>query len=226
MPQRTAPSRSSSWTTRRRSATPFGSTWSIRGTRSRSPATGEEALAILQRQKITGILLDVNLPGTSGIDLVPRILELEPDVALLMLTAVNDATTAALCMQRGALDYLLKPIDLAHLGRAIQRALERRHTAARRPADQPVAQGGGRAPRGRAAARAGHPGADLGGHARGAGQRARGQGPLPPRALRPGGRSLGQRRGAPGRGPTRRSRRSGPRAGCTTSARSGSARRS
>jgi putative nucleotidyltransferase with HDIG domain len=45
-----------------------------------------------------------------------------------MLTAVNDATSAALCMQRGALDYLLKPIDLAHLGRAISRALERRHT--------------------------------------------------------------------------------------------------
>jgi putative two-component system response regulator len=91
-------------------------------------ATGEEALTILQRQKITGILLDVNLPGTNGIDLVPRIMELEPAVALLMLTAVNDATSAALCMQRGALDYLIKPIDLDHLGRAIRRALERRHT--------------------------------------------------------------------------------------------------
>ena len=91
-------------------------------------ATGEEALAALERQKITGILLDVNLPGTNGIDLVPRIMELEPSVALLMLTAVNDATSAALCMQRGALDYLIKPIDLAHLGRAISRALERRHT--------------------------------------------------------------------------------------------------
>jgi len=90
-------------------------------------ATGEEAVEILQRQKITGILLDVNLPGTNGIDLVPRMIELEPTVALLMLTAVNDATSAALCMQRGALDYLLKPIDLSHLGRAIRRALDRRH---------------------------------------------------------------------------------------------------
>jgi putative nucleotidyltransferase with HDIG domain len=43
-----------------------------------------------------------------------------------MLTAVNDATSAALCMQRGALDYLTKPIELADLGRAIQRALKRR----------------------------------------------------------------------------------------------------
>jgi putative two-component system response regulator len=91
-------------------------------------ASGEEAMGVLDRQKVTGILLDVNLPGTNGIDLVPRILEREPGAAILMLTAVNDATSAALCMQRGALDYLLKPIDLVHLGRAITRALERRHT--------------------------------------------------------------------------------------------------
>jgi putative two-component system response regulator len=89
-------------------------------------ATGEEALELLHRQKITGMLLDVNLPGMSGIDLVPQIMELEPNIALLMLTAVNDATSAALCMQRGALDYLIKPIDLTHLGRAIHHALQRR----------------------------------------------------------------------------------------------------
>ncbi|HKU62151.1 MAG TPA: HD domain-containing phosphohydrolase [Gemmatimonadales bacterium] len=91
-------------------------------------ATGDEALALLERRKVTGMLLDVNLPGTSGIDLVPRVLELEPNLALLMLTAVNDATSAALCMQRGALDYLIKPIDLPVLGRAIQNALRRRDT--------------------------------------------------------------------------------------------------
>ncbi|MGE5926315.1 MAG: HD domain-containing phosphohydrolase [Gemmatimonadota bacterium] len=91
-------------------------------------ATGEEALEVLRRRKITCMLLDVNLPGLSGIDLVPRVIQAEPDIALLMLTAVNDATAAALCMQRGALDYLTKPIDLDVLSRAIQRALSRRHT--------------------------------------------------------------------------------------------------
>jgi putative two-component system response regulator len=89
-------------------------------------ATGEEAVDLLRRHKVTGMLLDVNLPGTNGIDLVPQIIDLEPHVALLMLTAVNDATSAALCMQRGAMDYLTKPIDLAHLARAIQRALGER----------------------------------------------------------------------------------------------------
>ena len=91
-------------------------------------ATGEEALTSLDRHKVASMLLDVNLPGASGIELVPRILEREPHIALLMLTAVNDATSAALCMQRGAMDYLTKPIDLAHLGRAIQRALDQRRS--------------------------------------------------------------------------------------------------
>jgi putative two-component system response regulator len=91
-------------------------------------ASGEEALALLGRQEVAGMLLDVNLPGINGVDLVPRVLELEPDIAILMLTAVNDATSAALCMQRGALDYLVKPVDLAQLGRAIERALQKRHT--------------------------------------------------------------------------------------------------
>jgi putative nucleotidyltransferase with HDIG domain len=44
-----------------------------------------------------------------------------------MLTAVNDATSAALCMQRGAFDYLIKPVDLTHLARAIESALQKRH---------------------------------------------------------------------------------------------------
>ena len=91
-------------------------------------SSGEEALLLLQRQKITGMLLDVNMPGISGVELVPQIMELEPSIALLMLTAVNDATSAALCMQRGAFDYLIKPIDLSHLSRAIHHALQRRHT--------------------------------------------------------------------------------------------------
>jgi putative nucleotidyltransferase with HDIG domain len=91
--------------------------------------TGDEAVELLRRHKVTGMLLDVNLPGSSGIELVPRIMELEPNIALLMLTAVNDATSAALCMQRGAMDYLTKPIDLVPLAGAIQRALRRRSAA-------------------------------------------------------------------------------------------------
>jgi putative nucleotidyltransferase with HDIG domain len=89
-------------------------------------ASADEALQQLRLHKVTLMLSDIRMPGTSGIDLVPQALEIEPDLAILMLTAVNDATSAALCMQRGAMDYLTKPIELADLGRAVQRAIKRR----------------------------------------------------------------------------------------------------
>jgi cyclic di-GMP phosphodiesterase len=91
-------------------------------------ADGVEALEALARHKIACVLLDVRLPDASGVDLVPKVIELEPNAAVLMLTAVNDAASAALCMQRGAMDYLTKPVDLTDLLRAIQRALRRRDT--------------------------------------------------------------------------------------------------
>jgi putative two-component system response regulator len=88
--------------------------------------SADEALQQLRLHKVALMLCDIRMPGTSGVDLVPQALEIEPELAILMLTAVNDATSAALCMQRGAMDYLTKPIELADLGRAVQRALKRR----------------------------------------------------------------------------------------------------
>jgi putative two-component system response regulator len=90
--------------------------------------TGEEALQATRRHKLAAILLDMRLPDASGADLVPRLLELEPDAAILMLTAVNDAASATLCLQRGATDYLTKPVDLPDLARAIAGGLRRRDT--------------------------------------------------------------------------------------------------
>ncbi|MEO7156175.1 MAG: response regulator, partial [Vicinamibacterales bacterium] len=90
---------------------------------------GGQAVAEIRRRKIACILLDIQLPDSSGLDLVPVLLEQEPFAAILMLTAVNDAHSAALCMQRGAMDYLVKPVDLQDLQRAIVRALARRREA-------------------------------------------------------------------------------------------------
>lgn len=90
--------------------------------------SGAEALAVLREHDIALMLCDIRMPGMSGVDLVPQALEVTPDLAVVMLTAVNDATTAALCMQRGAMDYLTKPLELDDLHRAVQRALRRRDT--------------------------------------------------------------------------------------------------
>lgn len=89
-------------------------------------ADAATALSETARRKFSCILLDVRLPDASGMDLLPKLIECEPHVAIIMMTGVNDAQAAALCMQRGAMDYLVKPVDLAELERAITRALAHR----------------------------------------------------------------------------------------------------
>jgi cyclic di-GMP phosphodiesterase len=91
-------------------------------------SSGAEALAVLREHDIALMLCDIRMPGMSGVDLVPQALEVTPDLSVVMLSAFNDATTAALCMQRGAMDYLTKPLELDDLHRAVQRALRRRDT--------------------------------------------------------------------------------------------------
>ena len=87
---------------------------------------GPQALELLRRERFDALLCDVRMPGMTGIEVVPRALELRPDLAILMLTAVNDAPTATEALARGALDYLMKPVELADLARALERALQRR----------------------------------------------------------------------------------------------------
>jgi len=89
-------------------------------------ANAAEAVQSLRKHKISGLLLDVRLPDVSGVDLVPQLLDIDPNVAIVMLTAVNDAASATLSLQRGAMEYLTKPVDLSDLGTAIERALRKR----------------------------------------------------------------------------------------------------
>lgn len=89
-------------------------------------ANADEAVQSLRRHKISGILLDVRLPDINGVDLVPQLIKADPTLAIVMLTAVNDAASATLSLQRGAMEYLTKPVDLADLGAAVERALRRR----------------------------------------------------------------------------------------------------
>jgi response regulator RpfG family c-di-GMP phosphodiesterase len=91
-------------------------------------STGKEALEKIRAGGYSVVLLDVRMPGMSGLDVVPEALDIDPDVAILMLSGLTDATSAAICMQRGAVDYLTKPIELNDLRKAIDRALRHRDT--------------------------------------------------------------------------------------------------
>lgn len=88
--------------------------------------SGEVALEVLRQGKFVAMLSDVRMPGVAGTDLVPQALELDPDLAVIMLTAVNDAPTATEALVAGAMDYLMKPVELADLMAAIERALHKR----------------------------------------------------------------------------------------------------
>jgi putative two-component system response regulator len=89
-------------------------------------ASGTAALALLRNASFVVLLCEVRMPGMSGVDLVPRALELDGNLAVLMLTAVNEANAATEALTRGALDYLVKPVPLSDLHLAIERALHRR----------------------------------------------------------------------------------------------------
>jgi len=71
-------------------------------------------------------LIDVNMQGTSGVELLDTIKSTSPNTECLMLTGINDARIAVKCLKKGASDYLLKPISRDNLGLAVKCALERK----------------------------------------------------------------------------------------------------
>jgi len=97
-----------------------------RGYEVHTAESGFVALERLQTLKFVLMLCDVRMPGMTGTDLVPQAAALDPDLAIMMLTAVNDAPTATEALSSGAVDYLMKPIELADLQQAVERALHRR----------------------------------------------------------------------------------------------------
>ncbi|MDF1503800.1 HD domain-containing phosphohydrolase [Roseisolibacter sp. H3M3-2] len=88
--------------------------------------SGAAALAAIAPGRFALMLCDVRMPGVSGVDVVAQAHALDPDLAVVMLSAVNDAATARAAFVAGAVDYLLKPVELAVLHQAVEQALHRR----------------------------------------------------------------------------------------------------
>jgi putative two-component system response regulator len=92
----------------------------------RAAANAGEALEALAASHPQAMLCDIRMPETSGIELVPKVLAHDPDVAILMLTAIDEPRTAIECLKLGAFDYLIKPVDLEELELSLQHALRQR----------------------------------------------------------------------------------------------------
>ena len=71
------------------------------------------------------ILSDINMPGMSGLDLLPKAKALRPDVPVIMITAYGDAETKRKALENGAEALLTKPIDFGALRSAIDMRVER-----------------------------------------------------------------------------------------------------
>lgn len=89
-------------------------------------SNAQQALEILGKEVVCLVLLDVKMPGKSGLEFLPEIKAKFPDTAVVMATAVADVTTAIECMQHGAYDYITKPFDLNDILHSVRRALEKR----------------------------------------------------------------------------------------------------
>lgn len=83
--------------------------------------TWKEAEIYLNNNEPDLILLDVQLPDASGLDKLPDLVQQTPTIILTAYGSVQNAVTA---MQRGAADYLMKPINIQELGIVIDRVLE------------------------------------------------------------------------------------------------------
>jgi CheY-like chemotaxis protein len=71
------------------------------------------------------ILSDINMPGMSGLELLPKAKALRPDVPVIMITAYGDAETKRKALERGAEALLTKPIDFAALRSEIDTRIEK-----------------------------------------------------------------------------------------------------
>jgi CheY-like chemotaxis protein len=88
-------------------------------------SAGDALLRIGRAEGVTLILIlsDINMPGMSGLELLPKIKEMRPDVPVIMITAYGDAETKRKALENGAQSLLTKPIDFTVLRDEIETRL-------------------------------------------------------------------------------------------------------
>ncbi len=88
-------------------------------------ADGREVRHRLRKGAFDVILLDLRMPGVSGMDLLEEIHEQHPESNVVILTAHGSVNTAVEAMKKGAFDFVTKPVDLTHVRLIVSRALDR-----------------------------------------------------------------------------------------------------
>lgn len=89
-----------------------------------SAPTARQGFEAVRRRRPDVVLLDVRLPDMSGLDAFQQIHALDPRIPIIIMTAFATTDNAIEAMRRGAFDYFIKPVDLAALRAAVNRAID------------------------------------------------------------------------------------------------------
>jgi DNA-binding NtrC family response regulator len=85
-----------------------------------------QAIQAMQDRRFEVVLLDIKMPGMDGMELQEHIHRIDPQVAVIMITAFSSVDTAVRALKQGAFDYVAKPVDPDELSHLVARALEQR----------------------------------------------------------------------------------------------------
>jgi DNA-binding NtrC family response regulator len=91
--------------------------------------SGEEALKLLERTAVEVMLLDVQMPGMSGLEVLRQVRDRQPDVGVIVLSVVREVAVAVEAMRLGALDYLTKDFSPPELKARVLKTLEQLRTS-------------------------------------------------------------------------------------------------
>ena len=83
-----------------------------------------DVIPYLSRHKASLAVLDMRMPYINGYELLCNIKEQEPDIPVIMVTASQDLNTAIDCMKKGAIDYIIKPVEKSRFLTAIRNAID------------------------------------------------------------------------------------------------------
>ncbi|HYS43685.1 MAG TPA: sigma-54 dependent transcriptional regulator [Geobacteraceae bacterium] len=85
---------------------------------------GEDALKLVREEQPELVLLDIHMPGISGLEVLEKVKEFDDEIIVIMVTAHGGLETAVNAMRMGAYDYINKPFNLDEMGIVIKKALE------------------------------------------------------------------------------------------------------
>jgi len=96
------------------------------GYRVRATLSAKKALELLSKEEFGLILTDIKLPEMSGFEILKRVRESKPEIAVVMITAYGNVKQAVEALKAGAFDYVVKPFDVEELKIIVANALEKK----------------------------------------------------------------------------------------------------